>query len=121
MYTVRRTIGRDVIAMSSNLEDALVFLNPSEEYPRGSLYIEDLRELGLVDEHITSYKGYALINEIYEDDEKFNKNCYMYGKEVGDGEYVYKAVELRGLSSGSYARWTEAVEVFREKIDSLQD
>lgn len=61
------------------------------------------------------YNGYALVNEIYED-EDCRKNTWMWGKI--DGDYIIDARMLEGLSSKSYAPWEEVQLVFKKTIDT---
>jgi hypothetical protein len=68
------------------------------------------------DDYVT-YNGYALVNELYEDDEGFYKNTWMWGEVNGD--YVDNVKILKGLSSNSYAKYSEAKEVFTALIDGL--
>lgn len=63
-----------------------------------------------------SYKGFVLVNELYEDDD-VQKNNWMWGKV--DGNDIVDAVLLDGLSSSSYAPFKEVIENFHKKVDSL--
>jgi len=63
-----------------------------------------------------AYKGFVLVNERYEDDEGFFKNCWQWGLQAG--EFVIKLEILDGLSSNSYAEFSEALEVFKNKVES---
>lgn len=65
-------------------------------------------------DEVVEYNGYALVNEIYEDDD-CRKNTWMWGKV--DGEHVVDVVILKDLSSNSYAPWSEVYEVFCKKVD----
>jgi len=65
---------------------------------------------------VYTYKGYALVNELYEDDEGFNKNYWQWG--LLSGDFVVRLKPLDGLSSNSYANLNEAMEVFQAKVDS---
>lgn len=63
-----------------------------------------------------SYKDYVLVNEIYEDDD-CRKNTWMWGRV--DGNNIVDAVLLDGLSSNSYAPFSEVIENFHKKVDQL--
>ena len=63
-----------------------------------------------------TYKGYVLVNELYPDDEGFNKNWWQYGIQAGD--HVAGLKILEGLSSNAYADTTEAFNVFKNMVDS---
>jgi hypothetical protein len=65
------------------------------------------------DEHYLS-NGYVLVNELYEDDERFFKNTWMWGKVKGS--YVEDLKILDGLRSNSYSKFEEAWQVFQEKV-----
>jgi len=69
--------------------------------------------LSAFDESFT-YNGYALINEIYED-EDHRANTWMWGRL--DGDSIVDARLLTGLSSNSYAPWEEVWNVFTKTID----
>lgn len=62
------------------------------------------------------YKGYALVNEIYED-EDHRANTWLWGKLEGDS--IVNAQLLTGLSSNSYAPWKEVHRVFKENVNKL--
>jgi len=62
------------------------------------------------------YEGYALVNEIYED-EDHRANTWMWGKIYED--VVTEVRLLDGLSSNSYAPWDEVKEVFQQKVNKL--
>jgi hypothetical protein len=62
------------------------------------------------------YKGYVLVNELYEDSEGFYKNTWMVGKVNGDN--VEDLEFLEGLSSNSYARFAEAHKKFIDMINA---
>lgn len=64
------------------------------------------------------YKSYALVNEIYED-EDHRANTWMWGKV--DGEAVVDVKLLRKLSSNSYAPWDEVKKVFHETVDLMME
>ena len=59
--------------------------------------------------------GYALLNELYEDDERFYKNTWMWGRVEGD--MVYDVRILDDLSSNSFAKYDEAMESFLKKLE----
>lgn len=63
------------------------------------------------------YKGYVLVNDLYEDDEGFYKNSWEYG--VVEGTQVFEVKELTGLSSNSYANFSEAYKKFCLLVDEL--
>ena len=69
--------------------------------------------LAFFDESYT-YKGYALVNEIYED-EDHRANTWMWGRL--DGDSIVDARLLTGLSSNSYAPWEEVYHVFKTMVD----
>lgn len=66
-------------------------------------------------DEVYMYRGHALLNELYADDEGFYKNGWKWG--VVDGSHVYDVVWLEGLSSASYARYPEAYQKFKELVD----
>ena len=59
--------------------------------------------------------GYALLNELYEDDERFYKNTWMWGRVEGD--MVYDVRILDNLSSNSFAKYDEAMQSFLKKLE----
>ena len=63
------------------------------------------------------YKGFVLVNELYEDDERFFKNWYQWG--IINGENITNIQTLEGLSSNIYAPFKEAITVFKELVDNL--
>lgn len=63
-----------------------------------------------------TYNGYALVNEIYEDDDH-RANTWLWGKL--DEESIVDAQILKGLSSNSYASWDEVQEVFKKEVDNV--
>ena len=71
--------------------------------------------LSAFDESYT-YNGYALVNEIYED-EDHRANTWLWGKL--DGDSIVDAKLLTGLSSNSYAPWEEVQRVFETMIDEM--
>ena len=62
------------------------------------------------------YGDYALVNEIYEDDDH-RANTWMWGKV--DEDCVVEARLLEGLSSNSYAPWEEVHTHFKNMVDNL--
>jgi len=67
------------------------------------------------------YKGFILVNDIYEDDD-CRKNCWMWTKATGQDNEVVKysdLVDLKGLSSNSYAPWEEVWKNFTNMVDQL--
>jgi hypothetical protein len=70
--------------------------------------------LAFFDESYT-YKGYALVNEIYED-EDHRANTWMWGRL--DGDSIVNARILSGLSSNSYAPWAEVYQAFKTMVDN---
>lgn len=62
------------------------------------------------------YNGYALVNEIYEDDDH-RANTWMWGKLHED--CILEVRLLQGLSSNSYAPWEEVQLVFKNTVDTL--
>ncbi len=126
MYTVksntpRKYIPNETIGMASRLEDALAMCKKigSED----GAYVSNITPLTYFDEFICQHNGYVCVNELYEDDEGFNKNTYMYGKMVyANGTNFVEDVEiLDGLSSNSFASWNEAEIVFKKKVDLLSN
>lgn len=73
--------------------------------------------LSFFDESYT-YKGYALVNEIYED-EDHRANTWMWG--LLDGDSIINAQLLTGLSSNSYAPWEEVYRVFKTAVDNSSE
>jgi hypothetical protein len=69
--------------------------------------------IAFFDESYT-YKGYALVNEIYED-EDHRANTWMWGRLNGDS--IVDASLLTGLSSNSYASFEEVYRVFKTMVD----
>lgn len=65
------------------------------------------------------YKGYVLVNELYEDPEGFYKNTWMWAKI--DGENCIDLVSLDNLSSNAYAPFEEAHSVFIDMIDEIEN
>jgi hypothetical protein len=63
-----------------------------------------------------TYKGYALVNEIYKD-EDHQANTWLWGKL--DGDSIVDAKLLTGLSSNSYASWEEVQRVFETIVDEI--
>ena len=59
--------------------------------------------------------GYVLVNELYEDSEGFYKNHWQWGEQ--EGEFLVNPKVLDGLSSNSYADFSEALKVFSQKIE----
>jgi hypothetical protein len=64
------------------------------------------------------YGDYALVNEIYED-EDHRANTWMWGKV--DGDHVTEVQLLKGLSSNSYASWEEVQTNFKTLVDNLTE
>lgn len=62
------------------------------------------------------YGDYALVNEIYEDDDH-RANTWMWGKL--DENTVTEVRLLEGLSSNSYAPWEEVHTHFKNMVDNL--
>jgi hypothetical protein len=71
--------------------------------------------LNSFDEHYV-YKGYALVNEIYED-EDHRSNTWSWGKVENDCIVDQKI--LTGVSSNSYGPFEEIFEVFKITVDKL--
>jgi len=69
--------------------------------------------LSYFDEYHT-YNGYAVVNNLYEDDD-VRKNSWMWGKL--DGDYVTDVQHIEGLSSNSYAPFSEVFEKFKIMVD----
>jgi hypothetical protein len=74
------------------------------------------QSLDYFDEHFI-YGDYALVNEIYED-EDHRANTWMWGRMVSG--YVTEVRLLEGLSSNSYAPWEEVQNHFKNMVDSTQ-
>lgn len=72
------------------------------------------QKLSFYDE-VYTYKGYVLVNELYEDSEGFYKNTWQWG--VLDGDYVYDPIILEGLRSNSYSDFSEAHKKFCQTVD----
>ena len=70
--------------------------------------------LGFFDESYI-YKGYALVNEIY-DDEDHRSNTWMWGEL--DKDSIVNVELLTGLSSNSYAPFEEVYHVFKTMVDT---
>lgn len=120
MYTVKtNTFPSEIVAMVSRLEDALAMCNAIGS--EAGNHVGNITSLIGFDQLIDSYKGYVCVNELYEDDEGFNKNSYMYGKvvEAHGTQFIKDVEDLDGLSSNSYASREEASRVFKEKIDII--
>lgn len=62
------------------------------------------------------YGDYALVNEIYEDDDH-RANTWMWGKI--DEDTITDVQILKGLSSNSYAPWEEVHTHFKNVVDKL--
>ena len=62
-----------------------------------------------------TYKGYGLVNELYEDDDH-RSNTWFWGKL--DGDNIVNARLLEGLSSNSYAPWSEVINHFKTTVDN---
>ena len=66
-------------------------------------------------DEVYQHNGYALLNELYEDDERFYKNTWMWGRV--EGVTVYDVRILDDLSSNSFAKYDEAMESFLKKLE----
>ena len=122
MFTVKsNTFPSTIVGMASRLEDALAMC--SKIGGESGNHVDNIRSLNSFDEFICQHNGYACVNELYEDDEGFNKNSYMYGEMVyANGTNFVKDVEiLDGLSSNSFASWSEAETVFKKKVDMIRN
>jgi len=123
MYTVKtNTFPSEAIGMASRLEDALAMCNKIGGEPGN--HVDNIRSLNSFDGFMyIQYNGYVCVNELYEDDEGFNKNSYMYGKMVyaNGTKFVEDVEDLDGLSSNSYASWNEAEIVFKKKVQLLSN
>ena len=80
-----------------------------------SNYMYEKMLLTYFDEYY-GYGGYALVNEIYED-EDHRANTWMWGK--ADGDYIIDVRLVEGLSSNSYAPWEEVQSHFKNMIDQI--
>ena len=65
------------------------------------------------------YEGYALVNELYEDDEGFIKNHWQVGCVNDNQTKVYYAEDLPGVSSVTYSSFKEAYECFVSYVKKL--
>jgi hypothetical protein len=122
MYTVKtNTFPSQTVGITSRLEDALAMC--STVGSEAGNHVNNIRTLTSFDEFICQHNGYVCVNELYEDDEGFNKNSYMYGEMVyANGEnYVKDVKDLDGLSSNSFASWSEAETVFKKKVDMIRN
>lgn len=122
MFTIKsNTFPSTTVGTASRLEDALAMCTKAGDEVGN--YVDNVRSLNSFDEFICQHNGYVCVNELYEDDEGFNKNTYMYGKMVyANGTNFVKDVEiLDGLSSNSFASWNEAEIVFKKKVDLLSN
>ena len=120
MYTVKSNSRYpETVAVTTTLSDALAMCTTVGSDPGN--HIENVRTVSYYDEMIGIHEGYVCVNEFYEDDEGFNKNTYMYGKleSANDKDYIVNPQILDGLSSNSYAKWHEALKVFKDKINGL--
>lgn len=63
-----------------------------------------------------TYKGYALVNEIYEDDDH-RSNTWIWG--TLDGDSIVDGRILQGLSSNGYAAWDEVWNVFTVTVENI--
>lgn len=118
MFTIVRSNGRESVAIASRIEDALALIASNEKEPVGTYQIKDVYHKSYFDEFIMEYKGYSLVNDIYEDDDCV-KQHYQIGKY--DSEYVQYPKSLKGLSSNSYASFEEALKVFQNTVDTLTE
>jgi hypothetical protein len=122
MFTVKsNTFPSETVGIASRVEDALAMC--STVGSEAGNHVDNIRTLTSFDEFICQYKGYVCVNELYEDDEGFNKNSYMYGEMVyANGQnYVKDVKDLDGLSSNSFASWSEAETVFKKKVDMIRN
>jgi len=120
MYTVKtNTFPSETVGITSRLEDALAMCTTVGS--EAGNHVSNIRTLTSFDEYIDQHNGYACVNELYEDDEGFNKNSYMYGKivEANGTKFIKDVEDLDGLSSNAYASREEASRVFKEKIDII--
>lgn len=103
--------------MISKLNNEIGLLKNSLKEIRGMLEEKNCdRKISYFDYNY-SYNGYALVNEIYEDDEGFDKNNWQWGKQLGG--WVSNLSPLQGLSSNSYADRNEAIAAFKEKVKKM--
>jgi len=118
MYTVKRRNPNEVVALCTRLSDAFTFLSTTDKEPVGTYYIEDVHHVTYFNEYLTEYRGYVLLNDIYED-EDHRTNTYQFG--ISHGDYVENPQKLKGLSSNSYAPWEEVEAHFKTTVDCLHD
>ena len=122
MFTIKsNTFPSNTVGMASRLEDALAMCTKVGDEVGN--HVDNIRSLNSFDEFICQHNGYVCVNELYEDDEGFNKNSYMYGKMVyaNGTKFVEDVEDLDGLSSNSYASWNEAEIVFKKKVQLLSN
>jgi hypothetical protein len=101
--------------MSDIEDDGFITIYPSKETQFKTVQKTLRGDLSGFDE-VYHYKGFALINELYED-EDCRKNCYQFGQ-VLDG-FVVDITALEGLSSRSYASFEEAWSVFTWTVENI--
>jgi hypothetical protein len=122
MFVVKsNTFPSQIIGSASRIEDALAMCSTVGDEVGN--HVSNIRELTSFDEYIGQHNGYVCVNELYEDDEGFYKNTYMYGELVyANGEnFVKDARTLDGLSSNSFASWSEAETLFKKKVDMIRN
>ena len=68
MFTILR-FGREPVAIASRIEDALALITANDREPSGTYEIKDVYHKSYFGEFIMEYKGYSLVNDIYEDDD----------------------------------------------------
>jgi len=66
--------------------------------------------------------GYALLNEPYEDEERFYNNTWMWVQRTWmwgrvEGDMVYDVRILDDLSSKTFAKYDEAMQSFLKKLE----
>lgn len=94
------------------------------------MYIQNIEDDGFITMHVTTpqkygpdyfdefleYKGFALVNEVFEDDD-CRKNYYQWGRCING--YIIDPKELEGLSSRSYASFGEVWDVFTISVENI--
>ena len=85
-------------------------------YPSVKSTFKSVRHDTSTFDEVYHYKGFVLVNELYED-EDCRKNWYRWGSIV-DG-FAIDLKELDGLSSRSYASFEEAWSVFTWTVENI--
>ena len=67
------------------------------------------------------YRGYVLVNELFEDSEGFYKNGWQWGRLDDSETKVCFPDILTGIRSNSYSDFSEAHKVFTQLIDKIYE